>query len=79
MPIFSLKMPKDLETRLRAAARRRRTTRATVVRDALEAYLHRADGVAEGSFVDLAGDLVGCVEGPGDLSYDPKRLRGYGR
>ena len=77
--MFSIKMSKDLETRLRAAARRRRTTRATVVRDALEAYLHRANGVGEGSFVDLAGDLVGCVEGPGDLSYNPNRLRGYGR
>jgi hypothetical protein len=28
---------------------------------------------------ELAGDLVGCVEGPGDLSTNPKYMEGFGR
>lgn len=29
--------------------------------------------------MDLAGDLAGCLEGPGDLSYSKKYFDGYGR
>ncbi len=33
-----------------------------------------------GSALDLAGDLVGSVEGgPGDLATNPKHLNDYGR
>jgi len=32
-----------------------------------------------GSALELAGDLVGCVEGPGDLSTNPKYMEDYGR
>jgi hypothetical protein len=32
-----------------------------------------------GSALELAGDLVGCVEGPGDLTTNPKYMEGYGR
>ena len=31
------------------------------------------------SVVELAGDLVGSVEGPGDLSTSPRHMRGNGR
>lgn len=33
----------------------------------------------KGSFLDLAGDLVGRLEGPGDLSHNRKYLTDYGR
>ena len=32
-----------------------------------------------GSALELAGDLVGCVEGPGDLTTNPKYMEDYGR
>lgn len=32
-----------------------------------------------GSALELAGDLVGCIEGPGDLSTNPKYMEGFGR
>ncbi len=32
-----------------------------------------------GSALELAGDLVGSVEGPGDLSTNPKYMEGFGR
>ena len=31
------------------------------------------------SVVDLAGELVGSLEGPGDLSTSPRHMAGYGR
>ena len=79
MPTLSLKTSKALDARLTTAAQRRRTTKSAVIRDALEVYLRDAKGVAEGSFLDLARDIVGCATGPGDSSYSPKRMRGYGR
>jgi hypothetical protein len=32
----------------------------------------------EQSFLEAAGDLIGCLEGPGDLSTNPKYLRALG-
>jgi hypothetical protein len=29
--------------------------------------------------MDLAGDLIGCVEGPGDLSTNPQYMEGFGQ
>ncbi len=44
---------------------------------------HRAKGPrlkpTPGSALELAGDVVGSVEGPGDLSYNPKYMEGFGR
>jgi hypothetical protein len=45
----------------------------------------RADGegasaeVRPGSFLDGVEDLIGSVEGPGDLSTNPEHMAGYGR
>ncbi|MDX1389212.1 MAG: ribbon-helix-helix protein, CopG family [Acidobacteriota bacterium] len=78
MSIVSLKMPEELATLLAAAARRRGVTRSAVIRDALESYLRRV-GTGNGSAADVAGDLIGVVEGPRDLSSHPKHLKGFGR
>ncbi|UIE36209.1 hypothetical protein [Leptodesmis sichuanensis] len=34
---------------------------------------------AEISFLEAAGEFIGCVEGPGDLSTNPKYMEGYGQ
>ena len=39
---------------------------------------HKAPAV-EGSVADLAGDIIGSVEGPGDLSTNKKHMDDYGR
>jgi len=31
------------------------------------------------SFLDAAREFIGCVEGPGDLSTNPKYMEGYGK
>jgi len=49
------------------AARTRNVSLAEVVREAVNAYLTRKPGPEPGGSDPLA-DLIGCFEGPGDLS-----------
>ncbi len=79
MRTLSLKLPDALDTKLAAAANRKRTTKSNVARQALEAYLNGGGNVEKGTLIELAGDLIGSLEGPGDLSHNPKYLRDFGR
>jgi Arc/MetJ-type ribon-helix-helix transcriptional regulator len=80
MPTVTVKLPAGLESRLRAAVVRRRSTRSALVREALEAHLAGGSADApEESCLGLASDLAGSLTGPADLSSNPRRMRGYGR
>jgi Arc/MetJ-type ribon-helix-helix transcriptional regulator len=79
MKTVSLKLPEDLDARLESTARRRSWSKSEVVRRALTRFLPSDERSAGPSFADKAASLVGCVEGPEDLSSNPQRLRGYGR
>jgi len=80
MKVLSVKVPEALDRRITAAVKRRRMQKSGVVREALERYLDETHEVRTGSFLDLAGDLIGCVkDAPADLSSNPKHLDGYGR
>ncbi len=79
MKSLSLKLSEALNAKLTAIARRRGTTKSAVVRDALEAFFAANGGVRKGCFRDLAADLIGCVQGPGDLSTNPKYMEDFGR
>lgn len=79
MRTLSLKLPDALDTRLAAAANRQRTTKSNVARQALEAYLNRGANAEKGTLLELAGDLIGSLEGPGDLSHNPEYMRDFGR
>lgn len=79
MRTISLKLPDDLDARLERAALARGRTRSEVLRQALVRFLpgdERRDD--RSSFLSLADGLVGCVDGPEDLSEDPRHLDGYG-
>jgi hypothetical protein len=72
----------SLHARLDRAAKRNKQSKSSVVRDALEQFLNGGPPSPRKrpvSALDLAGDLVGCVEGPGDLSTNPKYMEGFGR
>ena len=80
MKVLSLKLPEILDRKLSAVVKRRGMQKSVVVREALEQYLDESREVRSGSFLDLAGDLVGCVkDAPADLSSNPKHMDGYGR
>jgi hypothetical protein len=75
MPVVTVKMPKPLHARLVAEARRRRSTKSAVLR---EAFAERQTAAPSGSFFERARHLIGSVSGPGDLSTNPKHMEGYG-
>lgn len=81
MTTLSLKAPDDLLKKAEAVARRRGISRSALVRQALEAYIEDAGRIRgrPGSCLDAAGDLVGSVEGPEDLSIDRRHMDGFGR
>ena len=70
----SIKLPEPLDRQLTAIAKKRHTTRAKLLREALETLDKRATAPTAS---ELAADLV--FEGLGDLSTNPKHMTGYGR
>ena len=80
MKVLSLKVPETLDRKLAAVVRRRGMRKSTVVRQALEQYLDDSGEVRKGTFLDLAGDLVGCVkDAPADLSTNRRHLADFGK
>jgi metal-responsive CopG/Arc/MetJ family transcriptional regulator len=79
MKTISLKLTEDLLRKLERTARERGQSKSDVIRSALEQYLNGARAAQRSvSALELAGDLVGCGEGPGDLSTNPKYMEGFG-
>lgn len=70
----SLKLPDDLEALLDRLARERNLPRSHILREALRAYA----GAAGTSVTAVAGDLVGSLSGPSDLSISARHLEGFG-
>jgi hypothetical protein len=79
MKTVSLKLPDALDVKLSVFIRKRKVSKSVVIRDALEAYLTQEDEVDPISFLESARDLCGSVDGPEDLSTNPKHLVGYGQ
>jgi hypothetical protein len=79
MRTLSIKLPNALDSLLSKLAKGRGMSKSAVVQEALEAYLAGPNGHQGESCLDLARDVWGSLEGPGDLSYNQKYLEGYGR
>lgn len=77
MRSVTVKLPEGLDCRLTALARRRRTSRAGIMREALVALIARETPPLTAG--EVAADLMGALEGPGDLLSNPKHMAGYGR
>lgn len=78
MEILSIKLPNAVIAQLDNAARRRRRSRAALVREAVRAYLNPIGNGMKRTALDLAGDLVGSLCGSGDLSFNKAHLEGFG-
>ena len=73
MKTISLKLPSRLSSRLDQAAKQRGQSKSEIVRTALEQFLNGAQsGQRPLSALELAGDLVGCADGPSDLATNPQ-------
>lgn len=80
MRTISLKLPDELLAELDTAAKGRRTTRSSLVRQSLEKALRRPASRGPRSCYDLAHDLAGSIKGlPKDLFNNPKYVEGFGQ
>jgi len=78
MKTLSLKLPDEIDARLTALARQRGATKSEIIRGALEVYLGTGGAPLRTSVLDLAGPVIGSLEGPRDLSFRKEHLEGYG-
>lgn len=73
---LSIKVPASLSARVLKLAKSRKSTVSQVVREAIELYAPK-QGV---SFADAAHEYIGSLDGgPGDLSTNPRHMKGFGR
>lgn len=81
MNTLTLKIPPQLDQALVEASQRAQITKSELVRRAVAAYLVQPERAGQpASALDLAGDLVGCLEGgPADLASNPRHLDGFGQ
>jgi hypothetical protein len=79
MKILAVKVPSELDSRLSGLASSRGSSKSAVVRQLLSEALSKNSGDSDGSFLEQARDLCGCVDGPADLSCNPAHLKGYGQ
>jgi len=79
MTTLTLKISEEVDGELSRLARREGVSKSSLVREAVSALLTRKRQTRKGSFLALAEDLAGCVEGPEDLASNPRHLDGYGR
>ena len=79
MKTLTVKVPEKLDLKLAAVAAKRGESKSNLIRTAIESILNANEAIALNSCLDMAKDLVGSVEGPSDLSYHKKHLKGYGK
>ena len=78
MPTITCKLSPELDARLSATARGRRTTKSVVVREILEAHLSSAAVGKQLRAYDLVKHLVGRLSGPRDLSRHRRHMEAFG-
>jgi predicted transcriptional regulator len=78
MRTIAVRVDDEMDARLESAARRRRSTKSALVREALSNLLEEASPT-DGSVLQAGQRYVGIVSGPSDLSTNPSHMRGYGR
>jgi len=76
---ISVRVPRHLGQRLRQRSKLRGIPESELVREALERYLPAAQKVQSAYDAAVALGVIGCAEGlPGDLSTNPKYMKGFG-
>ena len=74
MPTITVKLSQPEFSRLEAIAAATRRSKSDVVREALST----AAGSKSTSLLDVMRPYLGKVSGPGDLSTNKARMKGYG-
>jgi len=75
MRTISVKLTRELDEALTRIARQRKSTRSTLIREAVEVLAINP----RRSVTAMVDELGAALDGPTDLSTNEKRLAGYGR
>lgn len=78
MATITCKISEKLNARLEAMARLRRVSKSAILREALESKTRASARSAAPSAYDLVKHLRGSLQGPADLSTNPRHMRGFG-
>lgn len=70
----TVKLDAELDAKLNRLATKRHTSRSEILRTALASVPEEGSSTR----LDAIADLVGSVDGPGDLSTNPRHLEGFG-
>ncbi len=76
---ITLKVTEDFDSQLRYTAVERDMSTSDLVREAVAEYIAKPIHARQGSFIEQAGDIIGSVEGPSDLSTNPEYMKNFGR
>lgn len=78
---FKMKMKPGEKAKIERLAERKGTTPKDAVLAAVERAIDDEEPIVAqpGSFLEGAEDLVGSIEGPPDLSTNPKYMEGFGK
>ena len=75
MPVITIRLSRKESARVARLAKQRKVTKSRLVRDALAAL---PDAEPRSAYDDWK-HVIGIVEGPPDLSTNPKYMKGFGR
>jgi hypothetical protein len=78
VPTITCKVSPELDARLAAVSRARRTTKSMVVREVLDAALPGRPATRHLRAYDLVKHLAGRLSGPRDLSHAARHLDDFG-
>jgi hypothetical protein len=78
MKTVTFKLPEKLDAELEATARAEGVSKSQIMRKAIEDRIGRKPNKKAPRAYDLAKDLCGSLKGPGDLSTNPKHMKGFG-
>ncbi len=77
---FGMKLKPEEKKKIERLAERKGVSQKEAVMEAVNKEAEEEPIVAEpGSFLDRNRDLFGAGKGPGDLSTNPKYMKGYGK
>lgn len=80
MQVITFKADEELVEKLDSLADEQRATRSELIRQAIEQYVESEARIAEApSAYEALKDVIGSVEGPGDLATNPEHMEGYGQ
>ena len=77
---LSVRLPHSLRQRIDALSESTGKTESEIAREALEEYLDRNSSSPTAYDVALKAGWIGCFDsGVGDLSTNPKHMKGFGK